>query len=309
MAVSAATLEPAEPEDLPGAWEVYRASTEPRERVASRRPSPDHPDLPPPLYAHLLLTSEGGFWVARYEGQVVGFAAAVNRGRLWWLSELWVAPGFRGRGIAQGLLRKVRRSSRGARGRVMAGLAGEDGIGVVLGLRAGMQARYPVFVLEGDADAAGRLRRTCNLPSGGRIARYDAAARMGTRSPLLRLDREVRDGGREEDHAFWMNRDGRSCFLLWKGNRAMAYGYVGPDGNVGPLASGGPQGLKGALGMMVWKAAKISETVRLRVPAVNASAVEALLGAGFRIVDHLLLMASDDFGKMDRYLPADESLF
>ena len=116
MATPSALLEPAEPEDLPGAWAVYQACTGPEEQAGCGLPAPSQPDLPPPLFAHLLLTSEGAFWVARYENQVVGFAVAVTRGRLWWLSELWVAPGFRGRGIGSALLRKVRRASRGVKG-------------------------------------------------------------------------------------------------------------------------------------------------------------------------------------------------
>ena len=181
----------------------------------------------------------------------MGFAAAVARGRLWWLAELWVAPGFRGRGIASGLLRKVKRSSRGVRGRVLAGLAGTDGAGMVLGLRAGMWARYPVFTLEGGQEAAGKLHRGARLPSGTRMVRYDASAKMGPRSPLLRLDREILAVNRPDDHVYWMTHGERTCLLLWKGNRALAYAYLGAGGEVGPLAATGPQGLYSALALAV----------------------------------------------------------
>ncbi len=309
MATPSAVLEPAEPEDLPGAWAVYLACTRPEEPAGCHQPAPDRPDLPPPLYAHLLLTSEGAFWVARHEDQVVGFAAAVTRGRLWWLSELWVAPGFRGRGIGSALLRKVRRASRGLRGRVLAGLTGLDGAGMVLGLRAGMWARYPVFTLEGGQEAVERLHRAHPMPPGARMARYDAAARLGPRSPLLRLDREVLAGTRPDDHVFWMTRGGRTCLLLWKGNRALAYAYLGTGGEVGPLAAAGPQGLLSALGLVVSKAARNSETVRLRIPGINHAALKAVLDAGFQVVADSQLMASEEFGHLERYLPGDESLF
>lgn len=309
MATTSALLEPAEPEDLPGAWAVYLACTSPEEQTGCHQPAPAQPDLPPPLYAHLLLTSEGAFWVARYEDQIVGFAAAVTRGRLWWLSELWVAPGCRGRGIGSALLRKVRRSSRGVRGRVLAGLTGPDGAGVVLGMRAGMWARYPVFTLEGDKQAAERLHRACPMPPGARMARYDASAKLGARSPLLRLDREILGGNRPDDHVFWMTHGQRTCLLLWKANRALAYAYVSAEGEVGPLAATGPLGLRSALALAVSKGVRRSETVRLRVPGINQEALKTLLDAGFQVVADSHLMASEEFGHLERYLPGDSALF
>jgi GNAT superfamily N-acetyltransferase len=303
------TLDPADPEDLPGAWAVYRASTQPHDRDAARRPLDDTPDLPPPLYPHLLATSEGAFWVARRRGQVVGFAAAVSRGPLWFLSELWVAPDHRGQGTGSALLRMTRRASRGVRGRMLAGLAGADPAPLALGLRAGMTACRPVLLLEGDGGAVERLWKAHRPPRGARAVRYDPAAPLGPRSPLMTLDREARGGVRPQDHVFWMADGERSGFLLWQGKRVLAYVYGNRHGEIGPLAAAGPRGLLGALALGAREAVKGVATAKVRVPVAGGPALEALLAAGFLIRRHRLLMASGEFGRLDRYLPGDDSLF
>jgi len=50
------------------------------------------------------------------------------------------------------------------------------------------------------------------------------------------------------------------------------------------------------------------ESVELQLPGINATALNALLGAGFR-TDHVgLFMSSRTFGRFDRYLPCDGTL-
>ena len=49
------------------------------------------------------------------------------------------------------------------------------------------------------------------------------------------------------------------------------------------------------------------ESVELQLPGINATALNALLGAGFRIDQGVLFMSSRTFGRFDRYLPSDET--
>ena len=301
--------DPAEPEDLPGAWQVYLAASAPASRDSTRSPDPTRPDLPPRLYPHLLATSEGAFWVARIREQVVGFGAATVRGNCFFVSELWVAPGYAGRGIGSRLYSFLKRSTRGLRGRVRAALAGDDAASLALGLRDGLQARFPVFRLEGDADAADRLWSAPGRTSRERLVPYAPKAGAGPRSPITRLDQATRGGARPMDHVFWLGDPERKGFVVWLARRPVAYLYVTERGEVGPVAASGTTGMDLALRHATRQAARRAGKVVLRVPAINHQALGMLLKAGFRLTGGSLLLSSGEFGRLDRYLPGDESLF
>ena len=302
--------EPVEPEDLPGAWRVYLAGSDPTTRDASRRPDPDAPDLPPRLYPHLLATSEGAFWVARRGAEVVGFAAAVPRGTTWFLSELWVHPFHRGQGIGTRLYRMVRRSTRGLRGRVRAALAGDDGGGLAIGLRDGLLARFPIFRVSGDAEAAKRLWAAARKQAGSlRVVRFHKGAGVGNDSPLIKADLGPRGASRPQDHAFWLAEPTRTAYLVWSGKRPTGYFYANSLGEVGPVAAGGAAALAAIVPHAVREAAKSGERVVLRVPAIARSVLEPLLDAGFRMTGGNVLLSTGDFCRLDSYLPGDDSLF
>jgi hypothetical protein len=311
VVAEAVHFDPAEPQDLPGAWAVYLAASDPASRDATRRPDPSRPEIPPRLYAHLLATCEGAFWVARAGEQIVGFAAATSRGTRWFVSELWVAPGFAGRGIGGELYRLVKRSTRGLRGRVRAALAGDDAASLALGLRDGMQARFPVFRVHGDAAAVERL---WTAAAGGgakrsRLVAYEPRAGAPPNSPLNRIDQQVRGEARPSDHLFWLSDRSRRGFVVWLGKRAVAYFYVSELGEIGPLAAQGTTGLALGLRHAVHQAGRRPGPVTLRVPGACREALEMLLAAGFRLTGGNLLLSTRELVGLDRYLPGDDSLF
>jgi GNAT superfamily N-acetyltransferase len=45
------------------------------------------------------------FYVAAVEGRAVGWAAAIDRGEVWWLDDLWIEPDWMGYGIGSQLFR------------------------------------------------------------------------------------------------------------------------------------------------------------------------------------------------------------
>ena len=161
---------------------------------------------------------------------MVGFSAAVPRGPLWFVCELRVDPEQRNQGIGRRLLSRARRSVRGIRGRILAGLAGPDPAGLALGVGAGMMPRCAIVRLHGDAAAARKLWRAHAPGRGSRVVRYDPDAPLGPRSPLAALDRAARGAARPQDHRFWLAAAERRGMLVWHGKRPVAYLYVGHDG-------------------------------------------------------------------------------
>src|SRR5690242_673848 len=60
---------------------------------------------PPHFQMFSLQDDPGGLWIAEDAGQILGFAFSWVCGNLWFLAELFVAPGQQGRGIGNELLR------------------------------------------------------------------------------------------------------------------------------------------------------------------------------------------------------------
>jgi GNAT superfamily N-acetyltransferase len=54
------------------------------------------------------------FYIAAVEGNVVGWAAAIGRGDIWWLDDLWIEPEWMGKGIGSRLFRHAAERGRQA---------------------------------------------------------------------------------------------------------------------------------------------------------------------------------------------------
>ena len=61
----------------------------------------------PPAFSLFSLSDDpDGLWVANDDGEILGFAFSWVCGDLWFLAELFVAPGQQGRGIGNELLKR-----------------------------------------------------------------------------------------------------------------------------------------------------------------------------------------------------------
>ena len=62
---------------------------------------------PPDFQLFSLKDDPDGLWVAEADGEIVGFALSWVCGDLWFLAELFVAPGYQGRGVGNELLART----------------------------------------------------------------------------------------------------------------------------------------------------------------------------------------------------------
>jgi GNAT superfamily N-acetyltransferase len=54
------------------------------------------------------------FYIAAVEGRVIGWAAAIGQGDVWWLDDLWIEPEWMGKGIGSRLFRHAAEGGRRA---------------------------------------------------------------------------------------------------------------------------------------------------------------------------------------------------
>lgn len=273
------------------------------------------------LYRHLLSTDPEGFVVAEAPeaGQVgndprriLGFASAVRRDELWFLSMLFIRPGAQARGIGRGLLRRVLPAGGARTG--FAATCTDSAQPVSNGLYAslGIVPRLPLLRLVGLPD---RLAELEPLPGDVRAVRFDEiATRGGERLSAAALDEEIADLDRGSlgvehrvDHAF-INAEGRTGFLYLDGSgRAVGYGYASESGRVGPVAVADAALLAPVLAHLVTTIEPRGE-FGIWLPGAGA-AMPALLRAGFRIDGFPCLICWDrPFAAFDRYVPISPGL-
>jgi GNAT superfamily N-acetyltransferase len=239
------------------------------------------------LYEHLAQTGSE-FWIAERGGQPAGYARSIVRDGLLELTEFFVAPGQQAAGLGHGLLSRAFPSG-AARRRAI--IATADPPAQALYLKAGV---YPRF----DLRFFGRTPEA--VPFQSDLAITPMLPSPDTLESLARLDQVVLGHRRDPDHA-WLLSD-RQGFLYSRDGRPVGYGYVGSWS--GPFALSEARDFPAVLAHAESEAAAMGlEEFGVEVPMVNRTAVDYLLGRGFRFDSFLAFMMTDEpFGRFENYL-------
>jgi GNAT superfamily N-acetyltransferase len=275
----------AEPADLPGAHALLLANG-----LHAGEPEPP---------AHLEhVRSTGRLVVADDDGAIVGFAATIERGGATFLTDCFVDPARHGAGVGRRVLEAVLDGAGTAWT-----FASEDPAALPLYARAGMLPRAPVLWLELEADRAREL-----LPRGVELEAVDAGD-----ADVAALDREAFGRAREVDTAHWARDTAAGPHLLRRAGWPVAYAWVRPPSTlvreragrweVGPAGGRTPAEATLALLAAVALAARQGRGVALNVIGPHP-ALPALLGAGARVVDRDIWLATSPVFDPTRYVPS-----
>ena len=285
--------------DIPAIARVAAACDEPIE-------SPGTPGSP---YAEHLL-ERGSVVVAESDGVVVGYASAITIGAGRHVSDLFVHPAARDRGVGAALLAAALDGAPSA-----TAFCSEDPRALPLYVRSGMRALWPDLYLEG------RPGRLPDPELEVRLVRADEAAAA---------EMDVSGHDRALDHEYWGTRRGATPFIVLDGVTVLGAGTAvhrrGRPGRWLPHLAIAPGADASAVALAALLATApggaIGPPPEPRRPAGPDSAqpptsvcvpgphpvLPALLRFGFRIVDRDLFMATDtDLVDPERILP-DPSL-
>lgn len=250
-----------------------------------------------PLYRHILHHDGPRFWIAERADAVVGFTAAIVRGRWWYFSALFVLPEMQGCGVGRSLLERAK-----------AGYPLPGGVAVTitdavqpssntLYARCGLLPRIPVVCFTG---------RPSMRP--GRIAEQGGdlePVSVSTLAELREIDGAVTGIDRTVDHSYLLSLEGvRRGWLLRRAGRPVGYVFVDTRGMIGPAACLRPADMSVLMRHgLATLAEHGTESVSVSVPGPNVSAQRVLWESGlvFENPSGLLLM-SRPFGRFDRYV-------
>ena len=280
---------------------------------------PDEPANLAALYAHLQATDPERFVVAtRPSGteaggeRIVGFAVAVIRGPLWFLSMLFVLPEEQGMGLGRSLLARVLPPA-GAGLSLGTATDSAQPISNALYSTYGIVPRMPLLHLIGEVRKPDVLP---GLPAGVTATPFEAIAAgppggAGHRElteTVGRLDRELAGFEHPEDHRFLRLGDRRGYLYRDGRGEPLGYGYTSEVGRVGPVAALDPGHVAPFVGHLL-RAVQPRGAFAIWVPGAASEAVIMLLGAGLRLESFPILLCWDrPVVDLARYLPMSPGL-
>lgn len=312
----ATTLRPIEAADLPACREIFYAAGDDLYDARNLARLPRNDRRMSEFFGHLLATDPERCWLAESEDAeggrtVVAFGMAVRRGRVSFLSFLFVAPGTQARGVGRALLLRcllldVPRAPDEA---IATCVDSIQPISTGLYASYGIVPRLPILSL------AGSLGPT-DLPPlpGGITGTPFAQLADGSHGDawlverLEELDLEALGYGRPMEHRAWRIGE-RQGVLFRSGDDVVGYGYAHASGRLGPLYVRDPALLAPALGRLAEAVSPVGAWSVI-VPGCADRALVPLLGIGFRIDGQpgLYCSTSASGPAFERYLPASYAL-
>jgi GNAT superfamily N-acetyltransferase len=239
-----------------------------------------------------------GAWLAEDDGEIVGFALSWVCDRLWFLAELFVAPGQQGRGIGNELIARtlLHASEAGATEKSLITFA-FNVVSQGLYVRHGLLPRVPIHLCSAERESFISHAQAFSL-------RTTPIRTIAADLEILRqIDIASLGVSREKHHRYLLGVPGmRGVFFEDAGER-IGYAYVAATGHIGPLAvldeHAMPDAFRTALALAV---AGQARQISVFVPGPSdALAIAASLG--MRFVLPMVLMSTHDSGNWTRYFP------
>jgi ribosomal protein S18 acetylase RimI-like enzyme len=298
--VSGLQIRKVRPNEIEEVWRVHVASSNDgmlRRGQPAERPA----DTPVASDARAGLVSDpDGYFCAVEDGRIRGMVSALVRGRVWYLSMLFVLPGDQGRGLGRALLDQALAYGVARGAQIRFTWATLDPRAQARYVMAGMAPRWPIYRLDGDGAAVARLKARAALNPREREQPCDPGA-------AEELTAEVFGQDRADDLAHW-RRDGGVSVAIKRGGELAAFAYR-RGARIGPAAGRDETALLRAVATAAAATAADGGSVTARVPGACTSLLEALVGSGFRLGAPTLFMASSLFGRPELYLPSGPILY
>jgi GNAT superfamily N-acetyltransferase len=260
---------------------------------------------PHPWLRHVLRT--GTLLVAEHDGAIIGFAGAIERGELIYLTDLFVAPETQSSGVGGALLDAILPRD----GRILATIGSSDLRALALYIRIGMTPEWPDFQIHIERERWRPPDLTLNAVEMIESAQMEA--------DLLAWDTEISGRPRPEEHEYWADECAGTPFWFQRAGDRIGYGYVrlAPETPLQPvdMAIVGPIGVRESadaaacvLAAVGWALERLP-VARLLVPGPH-SALRLLLAAGGMIeYVETFLCSAPPCVDATRYLPSDGAFF
>ena len=280
---------------------VVPASSEDIDYFARRRCGDEHAQK---LYVDLAQAAPGGAFVAKDVGTPIGIAIPHALEDEWFLSELYVEPSFRKRGIGAELLRTAAQDAGDVSRSGL--LASDEPAAHAFFLQRGVALQTPVLEVAGAIPHENELAR---MAAGEYRFITEPLEPRAHRAALSQVDREVRGSARPLDHLYFAEH-GRG-FIFRRDEELAGYAYVWPSGRIGPLAAASQTYL---VQFLAFALATLRQTFGASwctalVPGTNIRIMRAAMRAGLTIERARLFASDNSLLDLSRYVGFHDLLF
>ncbi len=286
---------PCRQNDLVPAIKLVLRSLNHLRRATGKKPIRPRLKKIPPLWSHLFRTDRPRFWSAWHKGKMVGFTAALQRGKQWYLAYLFVDPRYQDRKIGGFLLEKVWRDGPGYTHSLATfsfnmkavGLYSQFGLTPICGFPMMTAVRSKL-----------RLDKKPALTAKKPIGRSDLKW-------IIALEKKIRGYQRPQEWGFWKNQENFTINLFRDGRRNVGYSLVSDEGLIGPAGAISGKYLLQVIDSSIKTCPpKKGREFYLWCPATNMKLYRFLIEKGFRCQEMELFMSDKDYPDFSRYVPA-----
>ena len=238
-----------------------------------------------PLFDFLAKTASQ-FWIAEKNGEILGYARAVEHDGVQELTEFFVDPNQQSAGVGGELLARAFPNS-GAPYRTI--IATMDERALYRYMKAGVRARFTFKYFYRKAEKV-------DVQTDLEIERMDLNIHLES---MNKIDKELVHHTRKDIHEWLVSV--REGFVCKRGGVPVGYGYVG--GNHGPFAVLDESDFHAVLAHAESLAAEKGEEFGAAVPLVNNKAIDYFIERKYKIDSFsALFMSNVPFGKFENYL-------
>ena len=238
------------------------------------------------LLFEFMARSATQFWLAEKDGEILGYARAIEHDGHQELTEFFVDPDQQSAGVGGELLSRAF-SDNGAQYRTIIATLDERALHCYL--KMGVRGRFMFKYFYRKAEKV-------NVQTDLKIEHMDLEAHL---EQMNQIDRELVNHTRKDIHE-WLTsvRDG---FVYKRGNDVVGYGYVGA--NHGPFAVLDENDFPAVLAHAESLTAEKGEEFGAAVPLVNKKAIDYFIERKYKIdTFSALFMSNVPFGKFENYL-------
>ncbi len=236
---------------------------------------------------------------------MVGFGAAINRGRHWYLAWLFVHPRYQGRGIGRRLLERIWREERGVVHSLATMTYNQQAVGLYS--RFGLVPEALLTLMH-----VSRSSLIIPPPTKLEVVRDIRPADLAW---INRLEKEIRGFPHREEWNHWHRDCEFHRILVFRSrSRRVGYGMLTRRGHLFPIGVARRSAMRAVLAESLRFAAAShpegSEAgFTIACPSENREAYRFLHASGFRNEQMLLLMSDAPIGDLRRYIPANLAVF
>lgn len=253
---------------------------------------------PPEFQAFCLRDDPRGVWMAEDDGEIAGFALSWVCGHLWFLAELFVAPGRQGQGIGNELLDRTLQhaSEAGATQKSLITFA-FNVVSQGLYTRHGLLPRVPIHLCSAGRESLAQRER------GHTFRTRPIRTTASDFEMLQRLDIAALGVSREKHHRYLLDDRTTQGVFFEDAGECVGYAYVAATGHIGPLAVAHAHAMPAAFRTALAIAAAGEGRQVSAFVSGPSDALAIAAGQGMRFTLPMVLMSSQDGGDWTRYLP------